>query len=469
MGQCILLAAIAAAALPGAPAAGELPSATDAPYTAKDQETFGALYGERIRQAASRTAKTALAKELLAGAGSLEGGLKYLLLKTAKDLALAGGETALAVQAAEQIVELKRGDPKPPRRELLELQVKHFWALGRKPVHPKHKAALLKEIRALGEKIADGAIALGNMHRSDAEFAEAEAVEKLAVRVASRASSPRLPRLRQGILVSQALKGLVAQAKRYVNLGRTAEAQWAYVDAGLYREAAKLNPDKQDKTVELILRVAGAEEPKPAGLFEAAKAWDQRAVGAAGAIQQLRLARAAELYERYMTVSDGADRDVARLRLQAIHRQLGEMLSALRKPAEWLYLADIKPDSVRVGWGSFRQVTAAKGPIGIAGRKFLTGLYAHASSRIVYSLRGRYKQLSTCYGLTTGAGGAASFHVVCDGKTVFNSPGTWSVHKHGIHRPVVVDLVGVDKLELVTKGIAGGAGAHSAWGDPKVR
>ena len=117
--------------------------ANEPPYTAKDQETFAELYGERVQKAASRSAKAALAKELLAGADGLEGGLKYLLLKTAKDLALAGGETALAVQAAEQTVELKRGDPKPLRRELLELQVKHFWALGRKPVHPKHRDDLV--------------------------------------------------------------------------------------------------------------------------------------------------------------------------------------------------------------------------------------------------------------------------------------------------------------------------------------
>jgi hypothetical protein len=179
--------------------------------------------------------------------------------------------------------------------------------------------------------------------------------------------------------------------------------------------------------------------------------------------------RAAELYERYMPVGDELNLKVAKIRLKAIHQKLGDMLAALRKPAEWVYLADMKEESVRVGWGSLKKITAAKGPLSIAGKKFPTGLWAHASSRLVYLLAGKYKQFSTFYGLQTGAGGAASFHIICDGKTVFSSPGMWSNHTQGVRKAVVVSVVGVEKLELVTKGIRGGAGAFSCWGDPRVR
>ncbi|MCX5673986.1 MAG: hypothetical protein NTX87_03165 [Planctomycetota bacterium] len=36
------------------------------------------------------------------------------------------------------------------------------------------------------------------------------------------------------------------------------------------------------------------------------------------------------------------------------------------------------------------------------------------------------------------------------------------------HR-AALGIAGVEELELVNKTVAGGAGAHSGWGDPKVR
>ena len=105
----------------------------------------------------------------------------------------------------------------------------------------------------------------------------------------------------------------------------------------------------------------------------------------------------------------------------------------------------------------------------IAGRKLATGLRVHASSKVVYSLRGRCRQLSIHYGLLTGAGGVASFHIVCDGKKAFDSPWLWSNHTRGVGKPTILNIAGVDKLELITTAHRGGAGAFSAWGDPKVR
>jgi rubredoxin len=71
--------------------------------------------------------------------------------------------------------------------------------------------------------------------------------------------------------------------------------------------------------------------------------------------------------------------------------------------------------------------------------------------------------------LLTGAGGVASFHIVCDGKKAFDSPWLWSNHTQGVGKPTILNIAGVDKLELITTAHRGGAGASSAWGDPKVR
>ena len=447
--------------------------ATDAaPCTAAEQRTFDELYKPRIEKARSRTDKAALGKELLAGAGSAEGGLRYLLLAAAKDLAVDGGDLDTAVKGAEQLVALKKGDQAAQLTELVELQFKHFNVLRRKRVPAKQKWSMRKLLYVLADKIADNAIVLGNMHRASLNFTAAEDIEKLALVSAKLVGSPKAGQLRHGVLMSQTLRGLVARAEGFKRLKRPKQAIWAYLDAGLYDKAAELIAAAGDETAALLVRVATGKDAKPADVLAAAKAWDKRSVeakGARDALEHIRLARAAELYERYMAVGSDPGRKVAKLRLQAINRKLGDMLSALRPPTEWVYLVDLKEVSAKVGWGSFGKTTPAGKPIGIAGKKFATGLHVHASSRVVYSLRGQYKVFSTYYGLGTGAGGAASFEVVCDGKVAWKSGGMWSNHTQGVRKPIMINVVGVDKLELVTKAIRGGAGAFSKWGDPKLR
>ena len=469
MHERILLAALCVAMVSGYPVAQGADAETRPAFTAREQGVFNDLYQQRIAKATSRKAKEALAKELLTEAASAEGGLKHLLLTATKDLAAEGGDLETAVTAVEQVVEMKRADPKTLLTELLDVQLKCFQMLSRKRFPVKERPARKKQLYALGGKIVDNAITLGNMHRAEAEYTEAEKAEKSAERTAELVSSARLSQLRQGILMSQTLKGLVEQARRYINLNRFAQAQWEYLDAGLYAEAGKLKVDQPDETAELLLRVGLAAKCKPGDLLEAAKAWDKRSQAAKGPLEQVRLARAAELYQKCIDVGDEAARKVAKLRLQAIEKKLGDMLVSLKRPGEWVYLVDMKEVSARVGWGSFGKITRDKGPLGIAGKKFDTGLSVHASSKVVYSLRGRYRQLSIHYGLRSGAGGVASFHVLCDGKAVFNSPWAWSSHTGGVSRPTIVNVTGVDKLELVTTGHRGGQGAFSAWGDPKVR
>ncbi|HUS91979.1 MAG TPA: NPCBM/NEW2 domain-containing protein [Phycisphaerae bacterium] len=467
-----LIVAVGAVLLLTAPGSPDQPPAKAEPappFSAQQQQTFQELYEARIRKATSRKAKSDLAVELLAAADKLEGGLKYLVLSSAKDLATAGGDFATAANAQAHLVELGRGPREADLTELMGLRLKHFNVLRRQRVSAKGLPELKKALYALGEEIVGDALKLGGLYRAAHDYAAAEAAERLAEPTAALISSPRLTQLRQGIQISRTLQGLADQARRFVNLEQFTEARWAYLDAGLFEEAAKLQSPQRDETAELVLSVAAGKEAGPAGVFEAAKAWDQRAVGADGALQQIRLARAAELYRRTLETGLETDRAIARVRLQAIERQLGDMLVALKGPAEWIYLVDLQEDSAAVGWGSFGKVTRDKGVLGIAGTDFETGLSVHASSKVVYSLHGRYRQLSLFYGLRTGAGGVASFHVVCDGKKVFDSPWTWSNNTHGTGRPTVLNITGVDKVELITTGHRGGQGAFSAWGDPKVR
>jgi hypothetical protein len=78
---------------------------------------------------------------------------------------------------------------------------------------------------------------------------------------------------------------------------------------------------------------------------------------------------------------------------------------------------------------------------------------------------------STSYGMKNGSGGSAIFYIVVDGKEKFKSVGMWSYGntKAKGHKPVTISISGGEKLELRTIGVRGGAGAWSAWGDPKIK
>jgi hypothetical protein len=74
--------------------------------------------------------------------------------------------------------------------------------------------------------------------------------------------------------------------------------------------------------------------------------------------------------------------------------------------------------------------------------------------------------------LKAGAGGAAVFVIVADGKEVFRTGeiyGYGHTHDEGTKTPIKLDITGVKLLELKAIGVRGGASAWSAWGDPKVR
>lgn len=138
---------------------------------------------------------------------------------------------------------------------------------------------------------------------------------------------------------------------------------------------------------------------------------------------------------------------------------------------EWKNLVDIEPVEAKVGYSEFTRYGKGGSGLEIGGKKFDTALLAHASSSIIYNLDGQYTDFSTSYGMKDGSGGSAIFHIIVDGKDKFTSDGMWSYGntKTKGHKPILIKLSGAKTLELKTVGVRGGAGAWSAWGDPKVR
>ena len=437
-----------------------------APCSAEERQTFDQLYADRIQKARRAEDKAALATEMLAGAGSAPPGLKYLMLASAADLAQRGRNADVALTAQTQLVDLGLGDPTALRARLLDLQINRFNELARAARSHAEAKRLLHD---LGNRLVETALTLVQAHRGAFDFTAAIRAGTKALKPATLIQSDRLPLLRQSIAIDEQLTRLVSMAKGHEARGKADVAMAEYLDAGLIPDATRLLAAHPDDDTALLVRVATATAPDPADVVAAARVWDGRATDAKGPLETIRLLRAADLYEQFMACGEGLDLNAANIRLQAIQKRLGDLLGSLRKATEWVYLAETPHEAASVGWGALKKVTRKDKPCAIVGRRFATGLYAHASSKIVYALKGQYKQFSFCYGMGTGAGGAAWFEVRCDGKQAWKSGGMWSNHTHGVRKPTVLSIAGVQKLELVAHGIAGGSGAHAWWGDPKVR
>lgn len=143
-------------------------------------------------------------------------------------------------------------------------------------------------------------------------------------------------------------------------------------------------------------------------------------------------------------------------------------------------LGSLVPSFTSVGWGSYwvNRRWHANG-FEIAGAKYSSGVFAHAPSRIVYPLHGKFDTFSTCVGLDDGVKednysskncGEVAFKVYVDGKQA-------ALGKHGNEvvmkgmQPVecfAVKVSGANRLELV---VDKGADAHcdeSEWVNANV-
>jgi serine/threonine protein kinase len=139
------------------------------------------------------------------------------------------------------------------------------------------------------------------------------------------------------------------------------------------------------------------------------------------------------------------------------------------------YLADLRPKSIQVGWGSLfigTYTMASEGdgisvgdPIILEGTQFDKGLFAHAPSRIVYDIGGGYHFLETVIGKELSCGDGVIFKVVGDGNVLYQSelkayfPTTQSIS---------IDIMGVKEIKLIAEpGPSGNIECdHAIWGDP---
>ena len=122
-------------------------------------------------------------------------------------------------------------------------------------------------------------------------------------------------------------------------------------------------------------------------------------------------------------------------------------------------LAETKWESAEVGWQEpARDLLDGGFPMRSTERVHERGLYAHAPSRYVFDLGGRWGRLDAFCALQLGHQGSVVFVVLGDGTELFRSGPV----ADSAERSVQTDLTGVETLELVVED--GGNGRSGDWG-----
>lgn len=96
---------------------------------------------------------------------------------------------------------------------------------------------------------------------------------------------------------------------------------------------------------------------------------------------------------------------------------------------------------------------------------FESGLFAHAKSKYVVDLAGKWKTLDIGYGLQNGYGGAVRFIVKGDGKDLFVS-NDWRENRE---QRETISIENVHKLELIVEPVHGLSGAWGIWTNPLIK
>jgi hypothetical protein len=146
------------------------------------------------------------------------------------------------------------------------------------------------------------------------------------------------------------------------------------------------------------------------------------------------------------------------------------------------YLAQLEPETVKVGWGRFAvgvyESTSPdpadkmrKGdPIVVHGVEYPHGLLAHAPSQLVYDLGGNFSELEVTIGLVDWieCGDGAQFIIRLDGNEIYRSP---TMLASSVPIEVKVSVAQGQKLELLTDhGRAKNRYCdNTIWGDPILR
>jgi len=138
-----------------------------------------------------------------------------------------------------------------------------------------------------------------------------------------------------------------------------------------------------------------------------------------------------------------------------------------------LPLGDARPDLAEVGWlkptaNSVPLSAEIQSPLLDSGKIYATGLFAHAPSRHVYNLGGKWKTLRGEAGLHTAFQPYAFgivFIIKADGREVFRS----AVVRGPAHALYELDVTGVKTLELlVEKAHDQNGGNWGLWLDPTL-
>jgi hypothetical protein len=135
-------------------------------------------------------------------------------------------------------------------------------------------------------------------------------------------------------------------------------------------------------------------------------------------------------------------------------------------------LGDARAQVATVGWlkpaaNRIPPNAEIESPLLDSGKIFATGLYAHAPSRYVFDLGGKWKKLRGEAGLHTAhqPHGSVVFVIKSDGKELFRSPTIRGSSKARYD----LDLTGVEKLELIVdKANNGNGGNWGLWLDPTL-
>ena len=435
-------------------------------YTSKELAEFKLLYGGKLGEAATSNDLSVLAKEMLGAAGEFEAGMKFLLLDGARQLAVESGDHELATAILKQLAALATGHKKAYLVELLEQQLK---LLDQKTEgREQEEASRDKVILALAAEAVENTILLCRWRLSDTEYDGALEAVDLGLRASRFRPATEALFLKKHEALARKLSARLKFAEE-VRETDVSTALWAYLDASAAEEAKRLTDDSADERAMTIVQASGRGKGADERLLEAAKAWELHAESAKGTLRQIRLMRAAGLYLQRLLGKRDEPRSAAKARLQAVSRELGEMFGALRKPRGWGWLVDYPIKSSKVGWDRLHVVTRETDPLAIAGHLFQTGYRAHAYSEIVFDLNGQYREFTTSFGLQDGAGGAAKFKIACDGKVVYDGPFMWRGHDWAVKKPVTLNVVGVDRLALISEFHRNPAGAFSAWGGPRLR
>jgi hypothetical protein len=138
-----------------------------------------------------------------------------------------------------------------------------------------------------------------------------------------------------------------------------------------------------------------------------------------------------------------------------------------------LPLGDARPELAEVGWltpaaNRIPLNGQVESPLLDSGKIYATGLFAHAPSRYVYHLGGKWKTLRGEAGLHTAFQGYAYgvvFVIKTDGKEVFRS----AAINRSTHPSYNLDLTGVKTLELIVeKATDQNGGNWGLWLDPTL-